>query len=157
MEWWLILSIIFGSLLLLLALGIPVAFAFLIINLAGAALLQGGARFVTGLIGNRNREGWKLALPMATAGIRGTDFFAVIRESVSYFKVNFGSISSVNGGGTAVFDAGQNAFADSATNVTKLISDSDLPAGLFSEVETISLTGSLSGPSTGAGTLAPDQ
>ncbi len=42
-EWWLILSIIFGSLLLLLALGVPVAFAFLIINLAGAALLQGGA------------------------------------------------------------------------------------------------------------------
>ena len=43
MEWWLILSIIFGALLLLLALGVPVAFAFLIINLAGAALLQGGA------------------------------------------------------------------------------------------------------------------
>jgi tripartite ATP-independent transporter DctM subunit len=41
-EWGLILSIIFGSLLLLLALGVPVAFAFLIINLAGAALLQGG-------------------------------------------------------------------------------------------------------------------
>jgi tripartite ATP-independent transporter DctM subunit len=41
-EWWLILSIIFGSLILLLALGVPVAFAFLIINLAGAALLQGG-------------------------------------------------------------------------------------------------------------------
>lgn len=42
MEWWLILTIIFGSLLLLLAVGVPVAFAFLIINLAGAALLQGG-------------------------------------------------------------------------------------------------------------------
>lgn len=42
MEWWLILSIIFGSLILLLALGVPVAFAFLIINLAGAAILQGG-------------------------------------------------------------------------------------------------------------------
>ena len=42
MEWWLILGIIFGSLLLLLALGVPVAFAFLIINLAGAAALQGG-------------------------------------------------------------------------------------------------------------------
>jgi tripartite ATP-independent transporter DctM subunit len=41
-EWWLILSIIFASLLLLLAAGIPVAFAFIIINLAGAALLQGG-------------------------------------------------------------------------------------------------------------------
>ena len=42
MEWWLILTIIFGSLILLLALGVPVAFAFLIINLAGAAILQGG-------------------------------------------------------------------------------------------------------------------
>jgi len=41
-EWWLILSIIFGSLILLLALGVPVAFAFLVVNLAGAALLQGG-------------------------------------------------------------------------------------------------------------------
>ncbi len=43
MEWWLILGIIFSSLIVLLAIGVPVAFAFLIINLAGAALLQGGA------------------------------------------------------------------------------------------------------------------
>jgi tripartite ATP-independent transporter DctM subunit len=42
-DWWLILSIIFGSLIVLLALGVPVAFAFLIINIAGAAILQGGA------------------------------------------------------------------------------------------------------------------
>jgi tripartite ATP-independent transporter DctM subunit len=42
-EWWLILGIIFGSLCLLLALGVPVAFAFLVVNLAGAALLQGGS------------------------------------------------------------------------------------------------------------------
>ena len=42
MEWWLILTIIFSSLIVLLAIGVPVAFAFLIINLAGAALLQGG-------------------------------------------------------------------------------------------------------------------
>ena len=42
MEWWLILCIIFGALLLLLALGVPVAFAFVMVNLGGAALLQGG-------------------------------------------------------------------------------------------------------------------
>jgi tripartite ATP-independent transporter DctM subunit len=41
-EWWLILTIIFSSLIVLLGIGVPVAFAFLIINLAGAALLQGG-------------------------------------------------------------------------------------------------------------------
>jgi hypothetical protein len=105
---------------------------------------------VTGLIGNRNREGWKLALPTATAGIRGTDFFALIRESVAYFKVNVGSISSTNGGGTAVFAAGQNALAENATTLTRVISDTQLPPGLFSELERISLTGSLSGPASGA-------
>lgn len=114
------------------------------------ALLQGGARIVTGLIGNRNREGWKLALPTATAGIRGTDFFALIRESVAYFKVNIGSIASTNGGGTAVFNAGQNAVADNVSTLTRAISDVELPPGLFSELEGMSLTGSLNGPSSGA-------
>lgn len=115
------------------------------------ALLQGGARIVTGLIGNRNREGWKLALPTATAGIRGTDFLALIRGNVAYFKVNLGSVASTNGGGTAVFNSGQYAVADNVSTLTKVISDADLPAGLFSELEKISLTGSLSGPSSGAG------
>jgi hypothetical protein len=114
------------------------------------ALLQGGARIVTGLIGNRNREGWKLALPTATAGIRGTDFFALIRETAAFFKVNVGSIAATNGGGTGVFVAGQNALADSVTTLAKVISDSELPAGLFSELEGMSLTGSLSGPASGA-------
>jgi tripartite ATP-independent transporter DctM subunit len=42
MDWWLILTIIFSSLIVLLAIGVPVAFAFLIVNIAGAAILQGG-------------------------------------------------------------------------------------------------------------------
>ncbi len=114
------------------------------------ALLQGGARLVTGLIGSRNREGWKLALPTATAGIRGTDFFALIRESAAYFKVIGGSIAPTNGGGTTVVEVGQNAVTETATTLTKIIPDSQVPAGLFSELEGMSLTGSLSGPATGA-------
>jgi FecR-like protein len=114
------------------------------------ALLQGGARILTGVIGNRNREGWKLSLPTATAGIRGTDFLAVVRESAAYFKVNTGSISATNGAGTGVFVAGQNALAENVTTVTKVISDAELPSGLFSELEGMSLTGSLSGPASGA-------
>lgn len=114
------------------------------------ALLQGGARIVTGLIGTNNRGGWKLALPTATAEIRGTDFLALIRETSSYFKVKAGSISSTNGGGTAVFEVGQNAVADNPTVLTRVVSDADLPAGLFGELEQMSLSGSLSGPSSGA-------
>ena len=118
------------------------------------ALLQGGARVITGLIGNRNRQGWKLALPTATAGIRGTDFLAVVSETTSYFKVKAGSISSTNGGGTAVVAAGENAVADSAANLTRLIADSDLPAGLFNELEAMGVSGGANGSSSGAGGAA---
>jgi hypothetical protein len=114
------------------------------------ALLQGGARMVTGLIGDRNREGWKLALPTVTARIHGTDFFALSRETRAYFKVNVGSISSTNQGGTAVVAAGQNAMAENVTTLTKTLSDTELPPGLFSELDKMSLTGSLSGPAGGA-------
>ena len=42
MEWWLILFIIFGALLVLMATGLPVAFCFLLINLVGAVVIWGG-------------------------------------------------------------------------------------------------------------------
>ena len=42
MEWWLVLALIFGSLITLLSIGMPVAFAFLLINLVGVFLLWGG-------------------------------------------------------------------------------------------------------------------
>ncbi len=42
MEWWWTLTIIMGSLLVILASGMPVAFSFLVINLVGAYVLWGG-------------------------------------------------------------------------------------------------------------------
>jgi tripartite ATP-independent transporter DctM subunit len=43
-EWWLTLTLIFTAVLVLLGLGVPVAFSFLLINIVGAELLQGGGR-----------------------------------------------------------------------------------------------------------------
>ena len=43
MEWWMILLVFIGALLLLLATGIPVAFAFFFINIMGAVIFLGGA------------------------------------------------------------------------------------------------------------------
>src|SRR6266851_9605681 len=37
------------------------------------SLLKGGARSVTGLIGRRTRSNFRLRVPVATIGIRGTD------------------------------------------------------------------------------------
>ena len=42
MEWQLVLAVIFGSVLLLMATGLPVAFCFLLVNIVGAFLLWGG-------------------------------------------------------------------------------------------------------------------
>jgi len=42
MEWWLILILIFGALLVLFATGMPVAFAFLLVNVAGVFFCWGG-------------------------------------------------------------------------------------------------------------------
>src|SRR5882762_6618252 len=42
------------------------------------SLLKGGARSVTGLIGRRTRSNFRLRIPVATIGIRGTDFSVVI-------------------------------------------------------------------------------
>ena len=57
------------------------------------SLLQGGLRAVTGLIGNNNKAGWKLATPTFTIGIRGTDFMAVVNQGV-YVKVDAGAVSA---------------------------------------------------------------
>jgi tripartite ATP-independent transporter DctM subunit len=43
-EWWLTLTLIFGAVLVLLGLGVPVAFSFMLVNIVGAELLQGGGR-----------------------------------------------------------------------------------------------------------------
>ncbi len=42
------------------------------------SLLKGGARSVTGLIGRRTRGNFRLRIPIATIGIRGTDFSVVM-------------------------------------------------------------------------------
>ena len=50
MEWWWLFIIIVGSILLILATGMPVAFAFIIVNLVGVLILQGGGRAYQSLI-----------------------------------------------------------------------------------------------------------
>lgn len=48
MEWWLVILLLFGGMVLLLLTNIPIAFAFLIVNMIGAYLFLGG---LAGLIG----------------------------------------------------------------------------------------------------------
>lgn len=52
MEWWLVILIIFGSLAILMVSGLPVAFAFLLINIGGAFFFLGGEAGLRQLILN---------------------------------------------------------------------------------------------------------
>jgi hypothetical protein len=113
-----------------------------------ASFLRGAARFVTGLIGDRNRKGWRLDTPTATAGIRGTDFLLGIKESL-YATVKKGSTSLTNSAGTAVVEEGGSAIVANARTLPALISADAVPAGLFTEIESVSL-GALGGSASGS-------
>lgn len=42
MEWWLVIALLLGGMLTLIAIGLPVAFAFLVVNIVGAFFIMGG-------------------------------------------------------------------------------------------------------------------
>ena len=50
MEWWLTLAIVFGSFVVLLLLGVPVAFAFMLVNIVSMIFLWGGVGVISQLI-----------------------------------------------------------------------------------------------------------
>jgi len=70
------------------------------------ALLRGGARFVTGVIGATNRNAFRVSAGTATIGVRGTDVSIVLDQSVVQAVVNNGSISFTTAEGTINLNPG---------------------------------------------------
>lgn len=103
------------------------------------SMFKGGMRFISGLIGQRKPQAFRLATPDATIGIRGTDFIVVIANGVTHSQVLSGSIAMTNAAGTAIVSAGQTAVTSSATTLTSQVPASSVPAGTFSQITSISL------------------
>jgi len=72
-----------------------------------ASLLRGAVRMVTGVIGETNKNNVKVKTPVATLGLRGTDF-QLYFDNRLYINVIQGAIAATNEGGTTVFDAKSN-------------------------------------------------
>lgn len=104
------------------------------------SMLKGGMRFVTGQIGQRNPQAFRLITPHATIGIRGTEFMVVLKNNAIYNKVLTGSTSMTNSAGTTILSAGQTGLATSATKLTVILSEQLVPAGTFSQISTIPLS-----------------
>lgn len=95
------------------------------------SLIRGGLRAVTGLLGKRNNDRFKLETPTATIGIRGTHFGALFCTSDCagiptttgqtpanglHLDVAAGAILVTNAGGSQQFNVGQ--FGYVATSAT---------------------------------------
>lgn len=101
------------------------------------AMLKGGMRFVTGLIGKHSPNSFRLATPQATIGIRGTEFFAVLTNNGLYNQVLSGSITVTNDAGMSVFTNGNTALTASSTSLPVSIPPIAVPAETFSQIAAI--------------------
>ena len=107
------------------------------------SMLKGGLRAVTGLISSRNREAFKVATPLATIGIRGTDFMVQLVNPL-YVEVLVGTVDLSNAGGTQVFRVGQTAQVTSRTSMPRSIPAA--PLGTFGAMPAAKLPAAVPGP-----------
>ncbi len=91
-------------------------------------LLKGGFRAVSGLIGHTRREDYAVQTPVATIGIRGTDYevrlcsgdcgdISPAPKDGLYAGVQSGAIALTNAGGTTTPTAGQYVFISGSAGV----------------------------------------
>lgn len=74
-------------------------------------LIKGGLRTITGLIGHKHRERYQLHTPVATIGIRGTEFSVVYNNTKLLMTTNHGSVDVCNTGGCLNAVTGQTITA----------------------------------------------
>src|SRR5579871_4643660 len=91
-------------------------------------LLKGGFRAVSGLVGHTRRDDYGVQTPVATIGIRGTDYevrycngdcgdISPAPANGLYTGVQSGAIAVTNPGGTTTTGVGQYLFIAGPTNV----------------------------------------
>lgn len=76
------------------------------------ALVRGGMRTITGLIGSVNRDAYRLQVPTATIGIRGTEFAVRVDEGARV-TVAAGRVALCNDAGCVEVGAGQTGVSRS--------------------------------------------
>jgi len=109
--------------------------------------LKGAARFVTGLIARTEHANFSLRTPVATMGVRGTDFD--VASGSLYISVKNGAVTATNSAGTVAFGAGQDGYIANAGTLARALPAGQLPDGVggaFARLDAVQLP---------AGTLPP--
>lgn len=91
-------------------------------------LVRGGLQSITGLIGNTNKENYRVETPVATIGLRGTHWAATMCTSECagnppglYGGVADGGIDVCNGGGCAAVETDSYFYAPDANTQPQLL------------------------------------
>lgn len=71
------------------------------------SLVKGGLRAITGAIGHTNKQAYRVNTPVATIGIRGTEYLAQLNSTRLLVKVGDGAVYLVNAAGDIVLYKGQ--------------------------------------------------
>lgn len=100
-------------------------------------MLAGGFRNLTGLIGKQDKASYRVATPVATLGIRGTDYTSVLCNNNCqwaerggnkiknglYIRVDVGSVLLSNPAGSLEVKAGQYAYVENENTVPILLTE----------------------------------
>src|SRR3954454_12122119 len=70
------------------------------------SLIKGGLRTITGLVGRTNRRNYQVRVPVATIGIRGTEY-TLMFDGAAVGSVGEGEIAVCNSGGCLNVGSGQ--------------------------------------------------
>jgi hypothetical protein len=105
---------------------------------ATVQLLRGGIRISGGQMTSQKRHALKVATPMATMGIRSSEFVAVLVNPL-YLQVMSGTTTLTNSAGTVAIGAGQTAVVSNAKTLGALVPINEVPAGTF-EMPNVLLT-----------------
>ena len=95
------------------------------------SMFEGGMHFVTGQIGLRNKQAFRLLTPNATINIHGTDFVIAMTGNSVYSQVLKGRIRMTNAAGTSIIREGQSAVVASSGSGVSLLAASAIPSGTF--------------------------
>jgi hypothetical protein len=98
-------------------------------------MVRGGMRMITGLITSRNRDALKVATPLVTIGIRGTEFLAELTNPL-VVQVVSGTVSLTNAAGTITVAAGQVATVTSSSTLGTVGAAGSVPGPNIPKVPT---------------------
>ncbi|QQS54089.1 MAG: FecR domain-containing protein [Candidatus Competibacteraceae bacterium] len=85
-------------------------------NRSSTALVKGGMRFISGAMSKESPQAIRIDTPVATIGIRGTEFTMTVGSDGLYLHVISGAVMVTAAGQTVTATAGQVVTVDSAGN-----------------------------------------